>query len=151
MAGTGGGAEAGGWSKLDRFGRCLQDADEIGRVVPVIAGLRAAGPTPISIDTRKATVARAAVAAGVAGLFMETHPKPEQALSDGPNSWPMGRMEALLDHQAKMATLRLEAFVGADGRLRHAGISNHGPRTEEEDGMSKVLVAAAEDGRFAGV
>jgi 2-dehydro-3-deoxyphosphooctonate aldolase (KDO 8-P synthase) len=39
---------------------------------------------------------RAAVAAGVAGLFLETHPKPEEALSDGPNSWPLGRMEALL-------------------------------------------------------
>jgi len=42
-------------------------------------------------------LARAAVAAGVAGLFMETHPAPEQALSDGPNAWPLGRVEALLD------------------------------------------------------
>jgi 2-dehydro-3-deoxyphosphooctonate aldolase (KDO 8-P synthase) len=42
------------------------------------------------------TLARAAVAAGVAGIFMETHPKPDQALSDGPNAWPLGRMEALL-------------------------------------------------------
>ncbi len=41
-------------------------------------------------------LARAAVAAGVAGLFMETHPHPEQALSDGPNAWPLARMEALL-------------------------------------------------------
>jgi 2-dehydro-3-deoxyphosphooctonate aldolase (KDO 8-P synthase) len=41
-------------------------------------------------------LARAAVAAGVAGLFMETHPRPEQALSDGPNAWPLGRMEPLL-------------------------------------------------------
>ena len=41
-------------------------------------------------------LARAAVAAGVAGLFMETHPKPEEALSDGPNAWPLGRMEPLL-------------------------------------------------------
>ncbi len=41
-------------------------------------------------------LARAAVAAGVAGLFMETHPDPAQALSDGPNAWPLGRMEALL-------------------------------------------------------
>ena len=45
-------------------------------------------------------LARAAVAAGVAGLFMETHPQPDQALSDGPNAWPLGRMEPLL------ATLR---------------------------------------------
>src|SRR5207342_645234 len=41
-------------------------------------------------------LARAAVAAGVAGLFMETHPDPANALSDGPNAWPLGRMEQLL-------------------------------------------------------
>ena len=41
-------------------------------------------------------LARAAVATGVAGLFMETHPCPEQAHSDGPNSWPLDRMESLL-------------------------------------------------------
>ena len=42
-------------------------------------------------------LARAAVAAGVAGVFMETHPQPEKALSDGPNAWPLARMEALLE------------------------------------------------------
>jgi 2-dehydro-3-deoxyphosphooctonate aldolase (KDO 8-P synthase) len=42
-------------------------------------------------------LARAAVAAGVAGLFMETHPQPEKALSDGPNAWPLGRMRSLLE------------------------------------------------------
>ena len=42
-------------------------------------------------------LARAAVAAGVAGLFIETHPDPERALSDGPNSWPLGRMRELLE------------------------------------------------------
>jgi 2-dehydro-3-deoxyphosphooctonate aldolase (KDO 8-P synthase) len=41
-------------------------------------------------------LARAAVAAGVAGVFMETHPRPEEALSDGPNAWPLGRMGSLL-------------------------------------------------------
>ena len=41
-------------------------------------------------------LARAAVAAGIAGLFMETHPKPEEALSDGPNAWPLPMMEELL-------------------------------------------------------
>ncbi len=41
-------------------------------------------------------LARAALAAGVAGLFMETHPNPDQALSDGPNSWPLDRIESLL-------------------------------------------------------
>ena len=42
-------------------------------------------------------LARAAVAAGVAGVFMETHPRPEEALSDGPNAWPLQRMRALLE------------------------------------------------------
>jgi 2-dehydro-3-deoxyphosphooctonate aldolase (KDO 8-P synthase) len=41
-------------------------------------------------------LARAALAVGVAGLFMETHPNPEKALSDGPNSWPLGEMAELL-------------------------------------------------------
>jgi 2-dehydro-3-deoxyphosphooctonate aldolase (KDO 8-P synthase) len=41
-------------------------------------------------------LARAAVAVGVAGLFMETHPNPDKALSDGPNSWPLDQMEGLL-------------------------------------------------------
>ncbi len=41
-------------------------------------------------------LARAAVAAGIAGLFMETHPRPAEALSDGPNAWPLARMEPLL-------------------------------------------------------
>jgi 2-dehydro-3-deoxyphosphooctonate aldolase (KDO 8-P synthase) len=42
-------------------------------------------------------LARAAVAAGVAGVFMETHPDPATALSDGPNAWPLGQMQALLE------------------------------------------------------
>ena len=42
-------------------------------------------------------LARAAVAAGVSGLFMETHPDPDQALSDGPNAWPLARLRELLD------------------------------------------------------
>ena len=41
-------------------------------------------------------LARAAVAAGISGLFMETHPNPDKALSDGPNAWPLGRMKHLL-------------------------------------------------------
>ncbi len=55
-------------------------------------------------------LARAAVAAGVAGVFMETHPNPEKALSDGPNAWPLGQMHALL------ATLKeLDALVKGRG------------------------------------
>lgn len=42
-------------------------------------------------------LSRAAVAVGVAGLFAETHPDPEKALSDGPNAWPLGKMKALLE------------------------------------------------------
>ncbi|MBX3701302.1 MAG: 3-deoxy-8-phosphooctulonate synthase [Dokdonella sp.] len=42
-------------------------------------------------------LARAAVAVGVAGVFMETHPDPDKALSDGPNAWPLGKMEALME------------------------------------------------------
>jgi 2-dehydro-3-deoxyphosphooctonate aldolase (KDO 8-P synthase) len=41
-------------------------------------------------------LARAAVAAGISGLFMETHPDPANAKSDGPNAWPLNRMESLL-------------------------------------------------------
>ena len=41
-------------------------------------------------------LARAAVAAGISGIFMETHPDPSKALSDGPNAWPLGKMESLL-------------------------------------------------------
>jgi len=59
-------------------------------------------------------LARAAVAVGVAGIFIETHPNPEKALSDGPNSWPMHKMAALLetikiiDEQVKSASFLLE-------------------------------------------
>ena len=62
-------------------------------------------------------LARAAIAVGVAGVFMETHPDPDKALSDGPNAWPLGKMEALLatlkelDVAAKRAGF-LEAAMG---------------------------------------
>ncbi len=56
-------------------------------------------------------LARAAVAAGVSGLFMETHPDPEQALSDGPNSWPLDAMPELLE------TLQLIDQTVKPGRL----------------------------------
>ena len=42
-------------------------------------------------------LSRAAVAVGISGIFMETHPDPDKALSDGPNAWPLGKMEALLE------------------------------------------------------
>lgn len=43
------------------------------------------------------SLARAALAVGIAGLFMETHPDPDKALSDGPNSWPLAKMKTLLE------------------------------------------------------
>ncbi len=55
-------------------------------------------------------LARAAIGAGIAGLFMETHPDPDKALSDGPNNWPLDRMESLL----KML-VKLDAAVKSDG------------------------------------
>jgi 2-dehydro-3-deoxyphosphooctonate aldolase (KDO 8-P synthase) len=56
-------------------------------------------------------LARAAVAAGVAGLFMETHPEPEKALSDGPNAWPLGDMQPLLETlQALDQTVKQAGF-----------------------------------------
>ena len=47
-------------------------------------------------------LARAAVGAGVSGLFMETHPKPDEALCDGPNSWPLAQIEPLLESLAEL-------------------------------------------------
>ena len=65
-------------------------------------------------------LARAAVAAGVAGLFMETHPDPDVALSDGPNAWPLGRMRALLETLKEIdATVKMAGFPERDLMLEH--------------------------------
>lgn len=50
-------------------------------------------------------LARAAVATGIAGIFMETHPNPEKALSDGPNAWPLQHMKVLLQTLKRLDTL----------------------------------------------
>ena len=55
-------------------------------------------------------LARAAVAVGVAGLFMETHPDPDKAMSDGPNAWPLPKMAGLLEH-----LLELDALIKQKG------------------------------------
>ena len=56
-------------------------------------------------------LARAAVAVGIAGLFMETHPNPEKAMSDGPNAWPLPKMKALLSHlQALDRLVKAQGF-----------------------------------------
>ena len=58
-------------------------------------------------------LARAAVAVGLAGLFMETHPDPAKALSDGPNAWPLPQMEALLTTLMKLdAVIKQQGFGG---------------------------------------
>jgi len=57
-------------------------------------------------------LARAAVASGIAGIFMETHPDPSKALSDGPNAWPLGKMQALL-----------EVLVDMDRLVKKAGFA----------------------------
>ncbi|MEF3082922.1 3-deoxy-8-phosphooctulonate synthase [Luteimonas sp. SMYT11W] len=60
-------------------------------------------------------LARAAIAVGVAGVFMETHPRPEEALSDGPNAWPLGRMRALLETMLELdAVTKRAGFAEAD-------------------------------------
>jgi 2-dehydro-3-deoxyphosphooctonate aldolase (KDO 8-P synthase) len=57
-------------------------------------------------------LARAAIATGISGIFMETHPNPEKALSDGPNAWPLGHMEALLTTLKELdATVKRHGFA----------------------------------------
>ena len=57
-------------------------------------------------------LARAAVASGIAGLFMETHPDPEKALSDGPNAWPLQHMQRLLETLVELdRTVKKSAFA----------------------------------------
>ncbi len=57
-------------------------------------------------------LARSAVAAGIAGIFMETHPDPDKALSDGPNSWPIAAMKALLQ-----SLIAIDKVVKQEGEL----------------------------------
>jgi len=57
-------------------------------------------------------LARAAVAVGISGLFMETHPDPEKALSDGPNSWPLDKMQRLLETLVELdQTVKRSGFI----------------------------------------
>ena len=57
-------------------------------------------------------LARAAVAVGVAGVFMETHPEPDKALSDGPNAWPLGKIEGLLTALKELDTVSKRHLQG---------------------------------------
>ncbi len=58
------------------------------------------------------TLARAAVAAGVSGIFLETHPDPDKALSDGPNSWPLAKIQQLLEQ-----LIEIDAVVKKHGEI----------------------------------
>ncbi len=60
-------------------------------------------------------LARAAVAAGISGLFAETHPDPDKALSDGPNAWPLERMKALLETLMALDAVIKRSGLSADG------------------------------------
>ena len=68
-------------------------------------------------------LARAAVAAGVAGVFMETHPNPDEALSDGPNSWPMDLMSDLVED-----LLAIDAAVKSRGYMETRSETRSGTR-----------------------
>jgi 2-dehydro-3-deoxyphosphooctonate aldolase (KDO 8-P synthase) len=59
-------------------------------------------------------LARAAVASGISGLFMETHPDPDKALSDGPNAWPLQHMQRLL-----------ETLVELDRSVKKSGLAEN--------------------------
>ena len=74
-------------------------------------------------------LARSAVAAGVAGVFMETHPDPDAALSDGPNVWPLGRVEELLE-----CLLEIDAAVKSRPRPEDAPNLEAAPDPENAGG-----------------
>src|SRR5579859_7546848 len=82
-------------------------------------------------------LARAAVATGVAGVFMETHPRPEQALSDGPNAWPLHMMKALLetlkslDELVKSHGLAETALLARPARAPNGSIRQQGKKRDE--------------------
>ena len=84
-------------------------------------------------------LARAAVAAGVAGIFMETHPNPDEALSDGPNAWPLGRVEALLECLVAIdETVKSRPRVEDRPELNGAPEPGDLPRVESASGWQGV-------------
>jgi 2-dehydro-3-deoxyphosphooctonate aldolase (KDO 8-P synthase) len=73
-------------------------------------------------------LARSAAAAGVAGFFMETHPDPANALSDGPNAWPLDKMRQLLEMLMSIdSTVKQSAYLEADYGL---GVPNQTDKLE---------------------
>lgn len=60
-------------------------------------------------------LARAAIAAGISGVFMETHPDPKNALSDGPNMWPLGNLKPLLETMKRLdQVVKEQGFIEND-------------------------------------
>ena len=82
-------------------------------------------------------LARSAVAAGVAGVFMETHPNPDAALSDGPNVWPLGRMEELL-----------ECLLAIDGAVKSRPRAEDVPPMEDPSQPEDVPAGECVTGRL---
>jgi 2-dehydro-3-deoxyphosphooctonate aldolase (KDO 8-P synthase) len=77
-------------------------------------------------------LARAAVASGVSGVFMETHPNPERALSDGPNAWPLHLMRELLETLKELdALVKRKGFV--EGRVATSAVSSRGNRLGRQE------------------
>jgi len=68
-------------------------------------------------------LARAAVASGVAGIFMETHPDPDRAPSDGPNAWPLDRMTELL-----------QTLKDLDALVKQSGFAEERLKTQKKKG-----------------
>jgi len=81
-------------------------------------------------------LARAAVASGVSGLFMETHPNPEQALSDGPNAWPLDLMQPLLETLVALDRV-VKASGYAEERVKGAAVGAS-PATPREKQTEKA-------------
>jgi 2-dehydro-3-deoxyphosphooctonate aldolase (KDO 8-P synthase) len=83
-------------------------------------------------------LARAAVAAGVAGVFMETHPDPAKALSDGPNAWPLGRMRELLTTLVELDTaVKRHGFAEDDSSIGEVQPPTRETRTPTTATMGK--------------
>src|SRR5437588_13004977 len=73
-------------------------------------------------------LARAAFGAGVSGVFMETHPKPDEALCDGPNSWPLAMMKELLETLVELdRTVKRKGFAEMKVKTRRARSSTSSP------------------------
>ena len=93
----------------------VSEAEEMRRVLPVIEALAARVAIPLSIDTMKPAVARAAVAAGADGLLIEVHPDPARALSDGAQSLTFAEFKDLMSGVRAVAAAIGRSVAGPVG------------------------------------